>query len=176
MSMSNYDSDYDMFDPDADDIVSREVIEHPPPSTNRSHGRLAALQAMYEIDVTKHPIGEVINRTLDANPEALSIKTFVIRLVMETQKLADKLDEILQEYAPEFPLKQVAVVDRNILRLALYEATFEEHRSINIVVGEAVWLARLFGADGSISFVNGVLGNIAHDMDEIREKLKAEEI
>lgn len=169
--MSDYQSNYETFDPNSNNIVNREVLEHPAANNARSHARRIALQVMYEIDTTSHLPGDIIQGNLQNNQSAMPFKDFVVTLVMGTYKLMVPMDTVLQDYAPEWPLNQVAVVDRNILRLALYELLFEKTPR-NVVVDEAVWLARLYGADGTIRFVNGVLGTISNNLDDIRQDIR----
>lgn len=82
----------------------------------------------------------------------------------------EAIDTVLQHYAPEYPMDQVAIIDRNILRLALYELTLETV-PVSVVIDEAVNLAKFYGAEGAPRFVNGVLGAIAEDIDGVREAL-----
>jgi N utilization substance protein B len=171
--MADYHSDYNTFDPDSQNVTHREVLEHPPASTLRSQARMFALQVMYEVDTTQHTTLDVIERNLEhADPKLLNISDYIHHLVNGTYRIHHAIDRILQEYAPEWPLAQVAVIDRNILRLALFEIVFEDRTPTNVVVDEAVWLARLFGADGTIRFVNGVLGAITSNLETVSAQLK----
>jgi len=78
------------------------------------------------------------------------------------------LDEVISRFAPEWPLDQVAIVDRNILRLATYELASRQSIPVNVIVAEAIELAQLYGADGTPRFVNGVLGAMAQDMNSLQ--------
>lgn len=165
--------DYDFihFDPDSSDIVNREVVEHTIPSTDRSIARRVTLQVLYEIDAANHPPGDVLQNMLTQEEEVRKVRTYIRRLVAGILDNRTTMDAILQDYAPEFPLQQIAIVDRNILRIALYEMAIGTRTPIGVAIDEAVELAKLFGADGSARFVNGVLGAIALNIDVLRDKL-----
>jgi len=165
--------DYDFihFDPDSSDIVNREVVEHTIPSTDRSIARRVTLQVLYEIDAANHPPGDVLQNMLTHEEEVRKVRTYIRRLVAGILDNRITMDAILQDYAPEFPVQQIAIVDRNILRIALYEMAIGTRTPIGVAIDEAVELAKLFGADGSARFVNGVLGAVALNIDVLRDKL-----
>lgn len=83
----------------------------------------------------------------------------------------EQIDEIIAVYAPEWPLDQIAVIDRNILRIALYEVFFGKNAPLKVVINEAVLLAKLYGAENASSFINGVLGVIADNRDKIEDQI-----
>ncbi len=158
------------FDPENEEMEV-EVIEHPQPTTDRSAARRIALQILYELDSTKHPIGQVLDAHVQSRPILTSkIIRYARNLVFGVDEHRILLDELIQKYAPERPLMDLAIIDRNILRLALYEIFARPHLSFNIIIHEAVTLASLFGSESSPRFVNGVLGTIAEDMDQLRER------
>lgn len=102
----------------------------------------------------------------------LEAEPHILRLSHGVVASRERLDAILQTYAPEFPINQVAIVDRNILRLALYEIGIEAQTPTSVAIDEAVNLAQLFGAEGSPRFVNGVLGTIFVHLDQVRTTLQ----
>ncbi|MCA9889401.1 MAG: transcription antitermination factor NusB [Anaerolineae bacterium] len=163
------DYDFIQFDPDCDDIVDREVVEHTIPSTDRSIARRVTLQVLYEIDAANHLPGEVLQNMLTHEEEVRKVRSYVRRLVTGILDNREAMDAVLQTYAPEFPLQQIAIVDRNILRIALFEMAIGTRTPIGVAIDEAVELAKLFGADGSARFVNGVLGTIAQNIDDLRQ-------
>src|SRR5687767_7825988 len=114
-------SDFIDFDPEGDEVVNREVVEHEPPTTERSLARRVALQALYEVDSAGHSFGDVLTNLLNHSAENRKVKGYLTRLVREVSNNRVKIDIILQKYAPDWPIHQVAVIDRNILRIALYE-------------------------------------------------------
>lgn len=164
-------TDFYDFDPDGDDVVSREVIEHAEPATDRSTARRIALQALYEIDTAKHRIGDVLANNIEYSPDQRTIRNYISHLVQGVIANNTALDEVLQKYAPDWPIDQVAVIDRNILRIALFELGIESRTPVSVAIDEAVVLAKLFGAENTPRFVNGVLGTIADNLDIVRETL-----
>ncbi len=131
----------------------------------RRHARVLALQALYEIDSTRHPPDSVFEQRLaeDPFPEkgAEDGEAFARELLTGVMQHRAELDELIQRYAPEWPVDQMAVVDRNVLRIAIYEFFISKATPIKIAINEAVELAKLFGSDSAPRFVNGVLGALA---------------
>lgn len=144
-----------------EDAESIEVVEHPPASTERSAARRVALQVLYEVDCSSHTAGEVIAARLSDEALPRRGEKYVRQVVAGVTANRDQLDAYIQRFASEFPLDQVAIVDRNILRMGVYELAAQQNTSINIIIAEAMELANIYGAEGSLRFVNGVLGAIA---------------
>ncbi len=133
----------------------------------RHQARVSALQALYEIDSTDHvPADVVVNRLIDT-PLPPDGETFLRDLVAGVMKHRDRLDALIQKYAPAWPVAQIAIVDRNILRIALYELSGATATPQKVVINEAVDLAKLFGSDNSSRFVNGVLGTAVAGSEKI---------
>lgn len=139
----------------------------------RRRVRNLALQVLYETDSVGHPPGEVLARTIKAN-ESLGDEAieFLRTLVMETYNAAADLDNLIAGCAPEWPIEELAIVDRNILRLALWEIALSNETPVKIAINEAVELAKRFGSDSAPRFVNGVLGSLADRLQEIRRQLE----
>ncbi len=134
---------------------------------SRTRARIVALQVLFELDLTQHPLGEVLEeRSLDLNLDESQFE-FASLLIAGVRENVTKLDQLISEQAPEWPLDQVAVVDRNILRIALWEVAFYQKTPLKVGINEAVELAKLFGTDSSPRFVNGVLGSLAVNLDDI---------
>ncbi len=137
----------------------------PQVASPRRRARRAALQVLYEVDATGHPVDKSLNWILEDTdldePSAAFARQFA-HLVRERVK---ELDADIARYAPAWPVAQLSVVDRNILRMAIYEMKFGQDTPIRVIINEAVELARTFGSDGSQRFVNGVLGAIAKASD-----------
>jgi N utilization substance protein B len=146
-----------------DDDIEWEVVEHDPALTNRSVARRAALQALYEVDAASHEMNVVIAHRLEHKPLPNKEANYMRRLVNGAVKHQAALDAFISRFAPEWPLDQVAIVDRNILRLATYELAARGTIPINVIIAEAIELAQLYGADGTPRFINGVLGAMAQD-------------
>jgi len=134
-------------------------------ASNRHLGRIIALQTLYEFEFRQDSadasanIDEVLARNLERYHETIEDKSFVEKLVKGVHKLASALDAIIQPIAPEWPLDQIARIDRTILRMAIYELThMTDEVPPKVAINEAVELAKAFGSDNSSKFVNGVLG------------------
>jgi len=127
----------------------------------RRRSRILALQALYEIDTTHHPVGMVLDQRLAEDPLPDEGEAFARELITGVMKHQVELDELIQHYAPEWPVDQMAVVDRNVLRIAIYEFFISKVTPIKVAINEAVELAKLFGSDSAPRFVNGVLGALA---------------
>jgi transcription antitermination protein NusB len=124
----------------------------------RRQARTNALQALYELDTTDHSAGTVITCRLEdarLTPEAEAFMRLLVNSVLAHR---EQLDRLIQQYAPAWPVSQIAVIDRNVLRMALYELTGRTDTPTKVAINEAVDLAKEFGSDSSSRFVNGVLG------------------
>lgn len=134
-------------------------------ASNRHLGRIVALQSLYEYefrvqsnDVTVD-IDEILTRNLDRYEAAIEDKAFVTTLVKGVLKVQDDLDGQIAPIAPDWPIDQIARIDRNILRIGVYELLHQaEIVPPKVAINEAVELAKAFGSDNSSKFVNGVLG------------------
>jgi N utilization substance protein B len=139
----------------------------------RTRARSIALQALYEMDVTGHPSEQVLEARLEETDlEDASLTEFIRQIVLGVWPLVDTLDSFIAEHAPEWPLDQVAIIDRNILRIALWEFAVYGKTPIKVAINEAVELAKLYGSDSSPRFVNGVLGSLANRQNEIQQAFK----
>jgi N utilization substance protein B len=127
----------------------------------RRKARTVALQALYEIDCTTHSPDLVVEERLEETPLPAELNDFARQLVGGVISRAPMLDTLIQKYAPEWPLEQMAVIDRNILRIAIWEFAVERQTPIKVAINEAVELAKLYGSDSAPRFVNGVLGALA---------------
>ncbi len=131
----------------------------------RQRARVLALQALFEIDLTDHPPAEVVQRRLATDPLPSSAAALMRALVNGVLERKEELDAIIARHAPEWPVDQLPVVDRNILRMAIWELTDPEvDTPVPVVINEAVELAKLFGSDSSPRFVNGVLGAVVRTL------------
>lgn len=135
----------------------------------RHRARIAALQALYEIDCARHPAALVIQRQLQETELPEAGVAFARDLAQGVIDNLAQLDQYVQQYAPEWPVDQIAIIDRNVLRIAIYEMIFGTDTPIKVAINEAVELAKLFGSDSSGRFVNGVLGTlVAQERDSIQ--------
>lgn len=135
-------------------------------ASNRHLGRIIALQTLYEYDFRteagdKHfDLSEVIARNIGRYGETVEDTEFIRRLIAGVVKSAKKLDTQLQPVAPEWPIDQIARMDRIVLRMGLWELSNEPDVPPKVVINEAVELAKAFGGENSSKFVNGVLGTL----------------
>lgn len=147
-------------------------------ASNRHLGRIIALQTLYEqelrhdADDKTFDVDKVLERNIARYQDMLDDVEFIKRLVAGVIKLAPKLDERLQPVAPEWPIDQIARMDRLILRMGLYELENDNDVPPKVVINEAVELAKAFGGDNSSKFVNGVLGTLLRELEAATDKTK----
>jgi len=139
----------------------------------RRRARILALQALYEIDSVGHPPGLVIQERLADNSLHAPAIAFSRRVILGVLGSRSVLDRFIQEHAPEWPVEQMAYIDRNILRIALFEFAVDGSTPIKVAINEAVELAKMFGSDSSSRFVNGVLGALVPLKDKIAHAARA---
>lgn len=137
----------------------------------RTRARGTALQALYEIDITGHPAGTVLQHRFEDSDLEDRLENFAQEIVVGVLPLIPLLDQFIAEHAPEWPLDQVATVDRNILRIALWEIAVDEQTPVKVAINEAVELAKIYGSDSAPRFINGVLGSLADRRNEIRQAI-----
>ena len=139
----------------------------------RSRARAIALQVLYETDIANnHLPGEVLKRRLEEIPLADDLAEFARRIVFGVLPITQDLDLLIAKYAPEWPLDQIAAIDRNILRIAFWEFAIYHETPVKVAINEAVELAKLYGSDSAPRFVNGVLGTLVDHEGEIHQVIK----
>jgi len=139
----------------------------------RTKARSVALQALFEIDMTGHLPGTVMEQRLQENPlPEGGLSDFAIQIIQGVIKYRSDLDNLIAQYAPDWPLDQVASIDRNILRIALWEMALQTETPIKVLINEAVELSKMFGSESTPRFVNGVMGSLADQVNEIRQDFK----
>ena len=126
----------------------------------RHRARIIALQALFEVDIAHHDADAVLQQRFAVRPLPEAGRAFARTLVQGILKHQAELDALIRVNAPEWPLDQVAIIDRNILRMAIFEFVIEGNTPVKVAINEAVELAKSFGSDSSGRFVNGVLGTI----------------
>ncbi len=127
----------------------------------RRKARMLALQALYEVDSAGHQAEEVLSHLLAEERLSAENANFTRELVSGVIHNKQKIDENIQSFAPAWPIEQIPVVDRNILRLAILEILIDNKVPAKVAINEAVEIAKTFGSDKSSQFVNGVLGSIS---------------
>jgi N utilization substance protein B len=138
----------------------------------RRRARSLALQALYEVDSVDHPVAAVLARVIEENSSLSSDAIdFFRNLVLGTVSAKTDLDNVIAESAPEWPVAELAIIDRSVLRLALWELLVSENTPLKVIINEAVELAKRYGSSSAPRFVNGVLGTIATKKQELRHKI-----
>jgi transcription antitermination protein NusB len=130
-------------------------------TTKRRQARILALQSLYEADTTGHDAAETLERLLEESDATDEVKTFARELVGGAVTERQRLDDVIAQVAPAWPIEQMATIDRNILRLAILEILLNNRTPVKAAINEAVELAKSFGSDNSAKFVNGVLGSVS---------------
>ena len=127
----------------------------------RHKARALALQALYEIDSVGHNVETAVASLLDDKKLSEDSNTFIRELVNGVIQNKENIDHNIRKFAPAWPLHQLAVIDRSILRLAIFEILFDNKVPVKVAINEAVELAKTFGSDNSAKFINGVLGSVS---------------
>ena len=139
---------------------------------SRTRARSVALQVLYEIDMANHPPTDVLRLRLEDMPLSDELAEFARQIIFGVLPLTQKLDHAIEKYAPEWPLDQIAAIDRNILRIACWEFAVQRETPVKVAINEAVELAKTYGSDSTARFVNGVLGTLVEHHREIEQQLK----
>lgn len=148
-------------------------------ASNRHLGRIVALQTLYEQDFRREAgdlsfeLADVLARNIARYESTVDDKDFIEDLVNGVFEREAELDELLRPLAPEWPIDQIARMDRTVLRIGLYELLHEKDVPPKVVINEAVELAKAFGGDNSSKFINGVLGTALKQKDEASASKKA---
>lgn len=129
----------------------------------RRKARTIALQTLYELDCSAHKPKEILARLLEEKALPDEAANFAGSLVEGVLHNKNGIDDVIRRFAPAFPVNQIAPIDRNILRLAIFEILFDNRVPVKAAINEAVELAKSFGSDTSKKFVNGVLGSVVTD-------------
>lgn len=135
-------------------------------ASNRHLGRIIALQTLYEQEFrrdcqdTSFKLAKVLERNIHRYHDMVDDRDFIVELVHGVNDKQTEIDELLQPIAPEWPIDQIARMDRIVLRMGAYELLFRKDVPPKVVINEAVELAKAFGGDNSSKFINGVLGTL----------------
>ena len=135
--------------------IARDGVSIP-----RRRARAAALQVLYEVDSVRRAPSVVQERRLEEQPLSPALEHFVQGLVDGVLQNTTKIDQIIAAFAPSWPMDQMAIVDRNILRMAIFEIMDRGETPPKVAINEAVELAKAFGSESSPRFINGVLGSV----------------
>lgn len=147
---------------------------------SRHLSRSIVLQTLYEWDFWKREkkdVQKIFERNLESLSSGLVDKLYPQKLLEGILDNWDKLNKLIVSGAPEWPLNQINIIDRNILRIGIFELLFSDAKEVppKVAINEAVELAKTFGGDSSRRFVNGVLGTIFREMETVLDKKQAKE-
>ncbi len=147
-------------------------------ASNRHLGRIIVLQTLYEQELRQacednsFDLEEVLHRNIRRYKNVIEDTDFIERLTRQISKRQDELDKTLQPIAPEWPIDQIARMDRLVLRIGAFELLHEADVPDKVVINEAIELAKSFGGENSSKFINGVLGTLLKNHQQAAEKKK----
>ncbi len=143
---------------------------------SRRRGRFIAFQCLFENDFqqfkkNKLPEDDILERNIEEFGGE-DQREFATTLFLETKKNQKIIDSMIEKAAPEWPISQINLINRNVLRLGIYELLFGNSKAVppKVVINEAIEIAKTFGSDSSGRFVNGVLGTIFREMKTLEEE------
>ena len=129
------------------------------------------MQSLYEWDFNgkkKDSLEKIVQKNIDEFGPGLESKDFIWELARGVLKKINSIDKIIIKAAPEWPLEQITIVDRNVLRIGLYELLYGNKEDVppKVAINEAIELAKTFGGESSGKFINGVLGTVFNEMEK----------
>jgi len=138
---------------------------------NRHLSRSIAMQVLYEWDFKgkdQKQLKKIVDRNLKEFGPGLEESDFVWQIIDGVIKNLGKIDKVIEKSAPEWPIDQITIVDRNVLRMGLYELLFGKRDEVppKVAINEAIELAKSFGGESSGKFINGVLGTVYREIGE----------
>lgn len=136
---------------------------------SRTKARSIALQVLYELDMTDHQPGEIFQERLVDEPLDNTLMDFSRQIIFGIMPITIELDDYIAQHAPDWPMDQVAIIDRNIIRIAMWEFAVQQCTPVKVAINEAIELAKYYGSDSTPRFVNGVLGALANRVNEIHQ-------
>lgn len=142
---------------------------------SRTKARGIALQVLYEVDICGHLPGTILTAKFERLKVDNTIKDFISSIVAGVIKNKTILDEFIADFAPEWPLDQVAIIDRNLLRIALWEIAIYQKTPVKVVINEAIELGKIYGSESTPRFINGVLGGVIDNLEEIKLSLEIDQ-
>lgn len=146
---------------------------------NRHLSRTVAMQSLYEWDFNERvrPLLTITEFNIKQFAPGLDDPAFIFDLIRGVEKNIPEIDKIIVQTAPEWPIEQITVIDRNILRLGIYELMFAHEVPPKVAINEAVELGKAFGGESSGKFINGVLGTLYKQLpEEVKAAGEAKEI
>lgn len=146
---------------------------------NRHLARTIAMQTLFEWDFLEKKnksLPEIIKYNYKEFAPKVQDKAFTEKIIEGVTKNLKKIDNRITKYAPEWPIEQITIIDRNILRIGIYELVFDEDVPAKVAINEAIEIGKTFGGESSGKFINGVLGSIYRDMGEVLKTEDKEQI
>jgi len=145
--------------------------------SSRHIARSIVLQSLYEFDFRKDKnpkIEEIVKRNMEEFGQGVEENDFIDSLIKGVLSKKKQIDQIIEKSAPEWPLEQITIVDRNVLRIGIYELLFGNKEEVppKVAINEAIELAKNYGGESSGRFVNGVLGTIYREMEKTNQEKK----
>lgn len=139
---------------------------------SRRKDRKLILELLYEIDITGRPLKEILESKKEAGIE-IALSEFAVKIINGVLQSRPFLDEIIERYSEDWTVTRMPYIDRNILRIAVFELLFCKDIPPAVSINEAVELAKVYSTDEARRFINGVLGRIASDVEKIKQEVKA---
>jgi len=128
--------------------------------STRRKARINAMKLLYELDCTSHSLKDSLDHLVENEKLSKEKSSFVVNIVKGVLDNKNEIDDIIERFASAFPIEQMAVIDRNILRIAIYEILYNNDTPFKVAIDEAVELSKIFGSNISSRLVNGVLGSV----------------
>lgn len=138
----------------------------------RRRARRVTLETLYEYDIAAHDPAKILENRLEEYPMESAGVEFARQLVYGVIEHLEEMDVMIARHAPEWPLDQMAVIDRNILRIAIFEFLIDGETPIKVAINEAVELAKTYASDSAPRFINGVLGTLADQIPVIKQDIE----
>lgn len=141
---------------------------------NRHLSRTVAMQSLYEWDFngSKGNLEEITKRNIQDFAPGLDETKFIYDLVQGVRDRQPEIDAVIEKTAPEWPIDQITIIDRNILRVGIYELQYAKEVPPKVAINEAVELGKTFGGESAGKFINGVLGTLYRQMEEPKDSKK----
>lgn len=138
--------------------------------SNRHLSRVIAMQSIYEKNFhEKEDVFDIVKRNSEAHQEQIDNK-FIKKVILGVQKNETAIEKLIEESAPDWPIEQIAAVDKTILEIAIFELLFDNEVPPKVAIDEAVELAKTFGGENSSKFVNGVLGTVYRSSEKFEKE------
>ena len=129
-------------------------------SASVNNVRIMALQALYESDSSGHSLDMALSRLLSAKSIGKKVHATIREIAEGVLENEVEIDKLIAKLAPAWPVKQIPIVDRNVLRIAIFEMVYNKSAPLKVIINEAVELAKAYGSTSSSRFINGVLGSM----------------